>query len=127
MDFAHHKFASNVVEKCLQHASKEDRNDMLWSIVNANFAPIAPIAPIAATAKNDLIREDRSSAEDVGVEPGTLDSAGGAGEVEVSVSVAKYEGQPLLMMEGQYGNYVLQKVIELCSEEQLAVIVEVCQ
>lgn len=34
LDFSQHKFASNVVEKCLQFANKKDRDDMIWKIIN---------------------------------------------------------------------------------------------
>ena len=37
MDFSQHKFASNVVEKCLQYASKRDRDEMIWTIINVTF------------------------------------------------------------------------------------------
>ena len=32
LDFSQHKFASNVVEKCLQYASKRDRDEMICSL-----------------------------------------------------------------------------------------------
>jgi Pumilio-family RNA binding repeat len=37
LDFSQHKFASNVVEKCLQYASKRDRDEMIWTIINVTF------------------------------------------------------------------------------------------
>ena len=37
LDFSQHKFASNVVERCLQFANKKDKDEMIWTIINATF------------------------------------------------------------------------------------------
>ena len=43
LDFSQHKFASNVVEKCLQYASKRDRDEMIWTIINVTFDLANPV------------------------------------------------------------------------------------
>jgi pumilio RNA-binding family len=37
LDFSQHKFASNVVERCLQFANKKDKDEMIWTIINVTF------------------------------------------------------------------------------------------
>jgi pumilio RNA-binding family len=34
---SNHKFASNVVEKCLQHGSEKDRKDIIDEIMEYNY------------------------------------------------------------------------------------------
>lgn len=43
LDFATHKFASNVVEKCLQYANKRDKDEMIWTIINVTFDMNQPV------------------------------------------------------------------------------------
>ena len=35
--YSKHKFSSNVVEQCLQNASKPERDRIIWSVINATF------------------------------------------------------------------------------------------
>lgn len=41
--FSQHKFASNVVEKCLQYANKKDRDEMIWTLINVTFDMNSPV------------------------------------------------------------------------------------
>jgi hypothetical protein len=68
IELSNHKFASNVVEKCLQHGSEKDRKDIIDEFMEI-----------------------------------TDDDDGGA-----QMSGALYE-----MMKDRYGNYVIQKCIEV--------------
>jgi hypothetical protein len=43
LDFATHKFASNVVEKCLQYAHRRDKDEMIWTIINVTFDLNQPV------------------------------------------------------------------------------------
>jgi pumilio RNA-binding family len=43
LDFSQHKFASNVVEKCLQYANRRDRDEMIWGIINVTFDLNSPV------------------------------------------------------------------------------------
>jgi ribosomal protein S7 len=42
VEYSQHKFASNVVEKCLQFATRKDRDDMIWKIINATLDTTNP-------------------------------------------------------------------------------------
>jgi len=43
LQYSQHKFASNVVEKCLQYANRKDRDEMIWKIINATFDITQPL------------------------------------------------------------------------------------
>lgn len=78
LELSNHKFASNVVEKCLQFASDRDRQELIDEILDSNY-------------------EDEATQNQNG---------------------ALYQ-----MMKDRYGNYVIQKGIEVSKGKQRDVLV----
>jgi len=129
-----HKFASNVIEKCLAHGSTQDR-DLMVSCMLTHEDPL----PLGTSP-------DRTSGGDGGLS-GSGGGGGGGGMVlshanleavklsertslcSNASSAGSREGSqagkecaaedPLqVMMKDQYGNYVVQKVLEVCDDTQ---------
>lgn len=84
--FSRHKFASNVVEKCIIYGSDDQRDRLIDEILR-------PQQPTASTATSTTTSSDNASTEVVGVMPLTI------------------------MMKDQFGNYVIQKLLEVTSTE----------
>ena len=56
LEFSQHKFASNVVEKCLQYASRRDRDEMIWTIINVTF-DINPVDSKGHCVLESMVRD----------------------------------------------------------------------
>ena len=78
---SNHKFASNVVEKCLEYGSEKERKEIIDEIMEHSY-------------------DD-------------------AGDVNQQMSGALYQ-----MMKDRYGNYVIQKCIEVSKGKQREVLVQ---
>jgi pumilio RNA-binding family len=92
--FALHKFASNVVEKCLQYGAQDSKQFLIDEIIHATGPKC--VRPSARPHRCSLRRsplwlEFRSLIE---------------------------------MVRDQYANYVVQKVIDLATQKQLSIIIE---
>ena len=85
-DFSRHKFASNVVEKCLDFGTPEEQTQLIDEIVGSCAPPLpgggVPEDPTTATG-----------------------------------------GNLRLLITDAFANYVIQKVVDLANDEQLAAIV----
>lgn len=57
LEFSQHKFASNVVEKCLQFASKSDRDEMIWQIINVTFDLNNPVDAKGHCVLESMVRD----------------------------------------------------------------------
>lgn len=57
LDFSQHKFASNVVEKCLQYANKKDRDEMIWTIINVTFDLKSPVDAKGHCVLESMVRD----------------------------------------------------------------------
>lgn len=56
-EYSMHKFASNVVEKCLLFASKKDRDDIIWSVINVTFDLNNPVDSRGQCALEAMVRD----------------------------------------------------------------------
>ena len=50
-------FASNVVEKCLQYASRRDRDEMIWTIINVTFDINNPVDSKGHCVLESMVRD----------------------------------------------------------------------
>lgn len=57
VDFSQHKFASNVVEKCLQYANRRDRDEMIWTIINVTFDINNPVDSKGHCVLESMVRD----------------------------------------------------------------------
>jgi pumilio RNA-binding family len=80
IDFSKHKFASNVVEKCLQLGTASERDALIWVMINETFDLNAP-----------------------------FDHVTGKCALEA-------------MMRDPYANYVVQRIIDVCDDDQRTAI-----
>jgi len=80
--YSTHKFASNVVEKCLHYGTEKERDAMVWAMIKETFNSSAPVDQATGESTLEAISRD------------------------------------------PFGNYVVQKVIDVCTDEQRAAIVE---
>jgi len=101
-----HKFASNVVEKCLAYCGPAERNLLINAILSATGAPGKDGAAAAAGA-------EAGGEEGSGAEGGAHREGGAAAASEDPVQA---------MMKDQFGNYVVQKVLEVCDDAQRDVL-----
>ena len=83
---SNHKFASNVVEKCLQHGSEKDKKDIIDEFLESNY---------------ELSEE--------------INNLGGPQGLN---------GALYTMMKDRYGNYVIQKCIEVSKGKQREVLIK---
>jgi hypothetical protein len=95
--YSTHKFASNVVEKCLQFGTAQERRAIIAQMlghVDANDVPIVDSPAVATPPESDA-----------GVPPGSATA-------------------PLhIMMKDPYANYVVQKVLDIAEPDQLEQVV----
>lgn len=92
VQLAQHKFASNVIEKCLMFGSAADR-ELLVSYV--------------------LARPSSAGGERRTHQPGEASDGAAAGDAPPAG-----EDNLVAMMKHQFGNYVVQKLLEMCSPQQ---------
>lgn len=85
IELSNHKFASNVVEKCLQHGSEKDRKEIIDEF---------------------------------------LESTNYEGSEEINIGGQQLSGALYTMMKDRYGNYVIQKCIEVSKGKQREVLVK---
>lgn len=57
IEYSQHKFASNVVEKCLQHSPKRDRDELIWKVINVTFDTNSPIDGRGNSALEAMVRD----------------------------------------------------------------------
>lgn len=88
IELSNHKFASNVVEKCLAHGSDSDRREIIDEILKSN---------------NYDVSEE-------------VNNLGGSGQ--------QLNGALYTMMKDRYGNYVIQKCIEVGQGKQRDILVK---
>ena len=79
IELSNHKFASNVVEKCLQYASEKDKAELIEEFLDLNFDEEA------AMNQNGVLYQ---------------------------------------MMKDRYGNYVIQKCIEVSQGKQREILMK---
>ena len=84
VDLSNHKYASNVVEKCLAHGSDSDRREIIDEILRSN---------------NYEVSEENSGGQQL-------------------------NGALYNMMRDRYGNYVIQKCIEVSTGKQREVLMK---
>lgn len=123
---AQHKFASNVVEKCLTYCGAEEREIMIGEILG-----------VGPSARRDLrVKGSRTKeGDEVGVEASEAKGeAKGEAKPSVEVSVkSSSDARPgthsqtapvapvpplQAMMKDQFANYVVQKLLEVCDDDQ---------
>jgi hypothetical protein len=122
---AQHKFASNVVEKCLTYCGAEEREIMIGEILG-----------VGPSARRDLrVEGSRTTKDEVGVEASEAKGeAKGEAKPSVEVSVkSSSDARPgthsqtapvapvpplQAMMKDQFANYVVQKLLEVCDDDQ---------
>lgn len=92
LELSQHKFASNVIERCVIAVSMLERR----ALVEEVLAPLEPTSMAAAAAAAGL-----------GVDP----------------TAATLSGLEVLVQD-RYGNYVVQKMLQVCDPATKAVIVD---
>ena len=115
---AQHKFASNVVEKCLTYCGAEEREIMIGEILGAARAKPVRFGSVAEHAEHTGSNGDASFAVVRGSGPGS-GSADTDGPSAAAASSAVAAVPPLhAMMKDQFANYVVQKLLEVCDDAQ---------
>jgi pumilio RNA-binding family len=113
---AQHKFASNVVEKCLTYCGAEEREIMIGEILGA--AASARPKGFGSVDEPTGSNGDASFAVTRGVGPDS-GSADTNGSPAPAASSAVAPVPPLhAMMKDQFANYVVQKLLEVCDDAQ---------
>lgn len=120
VSLAQHKFASNVVEKCLVHGSPADR-ELLVSYVLSRTSSAGSVGDRRRSRGNT----SDSSGGDAGSGDGSASSytpplAGAAPPAPLAGVVV--EDALAAMMKHQFGNYVVQKMLEVCTPQQQALL-----
>ena len=115
---AQHKFASNVVEKCLTYCGAEEREIMIGEILGAARTKPVRFGSVAEHAEHTGSNGDASFAVVRGSGPGS-GSADTDGPSAPAASSAVAPVPPLhAMMKDQFANYVVQKLLEVCDDAQ---------
>ena len=101
VEFSRHKFASNVVEKCLEHGSADERRRLIDRIVASSHTQFGvSLVSRGPRAKISLSSSHTRSSSADGVDS-TL----------------------RLLIVDPFANYVVQKVVDLADDHQVAAIV----
>ena len=85
IELSNHKFASNVVEKCLQHGSEKDKKEIIDEFLESNYELAEEITNLGGPQLN---------------------------------------GALYTMMKDRYGNYVIQKCIEVSKGKQREILIK---
>jgi pumilio RNA-binding family len=141
-----HKFSSNVIEKCFIHTSIEERDELLDAVVGVRRIALTELKPAMIARAERRLKEDGTKAvpderigdglesvEDIAVLERVLavvnvpmsgidERTGDSTKTPKIVKYAMVSGDtppPLVtMVRDQFGNYVIQKVLEVSTEKQ---------
>lgn len=120
-----HKFASNVVEKCLTHCGVAERDTLLKAMLGSatsahhsggGASEGGPGGLESGEAGDGPAGGSASGGSDGGAGPGGLEGAGPEGGASgEGAPHGPHAGEDPLqaMMKDQYGNYVVQRVLEV--------------
>ncbi|KAG6485447.1 hypothetical protein ZIOFF_053985 [Zingiber officinale] len=102
LQMCQHKFASNVVEKCIKYGNAEERDHLIKEIIGETEDSDNLLVLLAALGK--LCRK----------------------ELATSFShffAVNYAAAMPVMMKDQFGNYVIQKILDSCTDKQREILV----
>ena len=113
---AQHKFASNVVEKCLTYCGAEEREIMIGEILGDSRVR----ARVGSGSQSADREENEGHASGSGSDATASDATASDDARRDSPLDAPAAPAPPLraMMKDQFANYVVQKLLEVCDDDQ---------
>ena len=145
VEYSTHKFASNVVEKCLQYASHTEREALIHELLGQSSEQRHDPSIWCARARARATAAAVTTGMETATWRGAAGGCGGSGVAAAGARRVRPRGRSLVahaafapslacsfrnldaLVRDPFGNYVLQRTIEVCSAQQRSFIAHYAQ